>query len=98
MYLCGLCVKRSARALGLIEGDRMEQLLNHGALLDQAAKELTEREELISRQTNDLAAQTRRIDALEELLQQERTQTQTHRHLAGLIQEHARQFVNGGTA
>jgi hypothetical protein len=98
IYICGLCVKRSARALGLIEGDRMEQLLNHGALLDQAAKELTEREELVNRQATDLAAQTRKIEALEELLQQERDRAATHKHLAEMIQEHSRQLVNGGSA
>ena len=98
VYVCALCVKRCARVLGLIKGPRMEQLLNHGELLDEAAKALGERDAVIAQQMTDLAAAHRKAEALEELLQQERDNAATRRHLAEMISESSKQLLQAGAA
>lgn len=91
IYVCGSCVKLSALELGLIEGERMEQLLAAGDELDAASAAIRERDVLIERQMADLATAARRTEALEELLSQERDQVKTHQHLFDVIEQSARQ-------
>ena len=72
VYLCRMCVTRSARALGLIKGAEHERLMAAGDELEQAAREVETRQEIIDRQTvtlgqneERLRAQTAYIDQLQ---------------------------------
>jgi hypothetical protein len=89
LYVCGNCVKLCALELGLIDGERMQQLLKAGDLLDEAAVALKDRDALIERQMADLATLTRKAEALEELLTQERDRVKTHGHLFDVIEQSA---------
>lgn len=99
IYVCGQCAKLCALELGLIEGERMEQLLAAGDQLEADALAIAERDQLIERQMADLATLARRAEALEELLAQERDAVKTQQHLFDVIEQSARQgrqAANGG--
>lgn len=81
VYLCSSCVRLAARCLGFVKGERMTELLKAGALLDEAKKEAEQREGIMAEQLNELAARGRKIEALEELLQQARDAESTRRKL-----------------
>lgn len=91
IYVCGNCTKLCALELGLIEGERMEQLLQAGDLLDAAGTAIKERDALIEQQMGNVAALTRKSEALEELLQQERDVVKTQGHLFDVIEQSAKQ-------
>lgn len=92
-YICALCVSRCAKALGLVKGERMAELLKAGELLDGARKEIDARDQRIEQQLTTSAADRRKIEALSELLEQERADAQTRRRLAEMIHENSRQLV-----
>lgn len=99
IYVCGNCVKLCALELGLVDGERMSQLLDAGVQLEADATAIAERDGLIERQMADLATLARRAEALEELLSQERGVVKTQQHLFDVIEQSARQgrqAVNGG--
>lgn len=96
IYVCASCVKSCAKQLGLVKGERMEELLNAGALLDAARKDLAERDALIESQMGDLAGRARKIDALEELLQQARDRDKTRQHLIEMQHELSGQLLGVG--
>ena len=43
IYVCALCTKRAATALGLVEGKRADELADAAKLLEQAKSEIGER-------------------------------------------------------
>ena len=97
LYLCQMCLKRAARAMGLVKGDRMESLMKSGELLDEAERSAVEREALIEKQIAELAARARRIEALNELLQQEQNDKRTQRAMLESINEQSRQLLTVGS-
>src|SRR5580765_4255381 len=54
IYLCRLCVTRSARALGLVKGAEHERLQLAADELIQAEREVAERQAMIERTTSSL--------------------------------------------
>lgn len=99
IYVCALCVKRCAKQLGLVKGERMESLLKAGDLLDASTKEVEQLNALIQNQMAENASIRRKNEALEELLQQERDTRLTQRHLLETINESSRTLLatgNGG--
>jgi hypothetical protein len=93
LYVCSLCATRIGRALGLLKGERHTQLLKAGDLLTEAAKGIEERDKQIETQMAELAARARKIEALEELLNQARDSERTKRHLLESINESSRQLL-----
>lgn len=89
IYFCSQCVKLAALELGLIDGSRMEELLAADAKLAVSDKAGAEKDLIIQKQMADLAAATRKAEALEELLQQERDRGMTHKHLFDMIEQSA---------
>lgn len=90
VYICALCVKRCAKQLGLVKGERMEELLKAGELLDEATKTAAAREQVIEQQLQVNAHLRRTNEALEVLLQKERDAKLTQRHLIDTMNETSR--------
>lgn len=90
IYVCGQCAKLCALELGLIEGERMEQLLAAGDQLEADALAITERDRQIEEQLSELAARARKVEALDELLQQARDAERTLQRQLELINEMSR--------
>lgn len=93
LYVCELCVTLCARAFGLVKGERMTELLKAGKLLDAARTDITDRDGRIEQQIAELAARARKIEALEELLQQGRDKERTQRAQLESINEQSRQLL-----
>lgn len=91
IYVCSQCLGLMALEMGLVEGDRMAELNQAGDRLDEQARTITQRDAALQTQLGELAARARKIEALEELLAQERGTVQTQRHLLELINENAKQ-------
>lgn len=93
IYVCARCVKLAARTLGLVKGERMDELLKAGDLLDVARVAADDREKMIQSQIAELAARARKIEALEELLQQERDAARTRQAQLETISETSRALL-----
>jgi hypothetical protein len=65
VYLCRMCVTRSARALGLIKGAEHERLQEAADELVQAGREIAERQEIIDRTASALGEAEGRIVTLQ---------------------------------
>jgi hypothetical protein len=96
IYLCSQCLKLAALELGLIEGDRMEELTNADQLLEQAQRDIAGRDAQIEAQFVELAAQKQRADAFETLLEQERAVVKTQARLFETISEQVAQGIPAG--
>lgn len=91
IYLCSRCLGLCALEMGLVEGDRMEELSRSGEILDEQARAIADRDESLQTQLAELAQRARKIEALEELLAQERGTVRSQRHLLETINESAKQ-------
>lgn len=99
IYLCKLCVKRSARPFGFMPGKRMDELENASLELEQKDKELAEAHRRNEKQTAANADLSRRLDEQATLLEHYRGLNEQYKHLAGIVAENARELVstaNGG--
>lgn len=70
IYLCRLCVTRSARVLGLVKGDEMTRLQDAADELAQQQREATERQEIIDRMTRTAGEREQKLQALEAYIEQ----------------------------
>lgn len=93
IYLCRMCVTRSARALGMVKGDEMVRLQNAADELDQATKEIESRDALLKTMTETAADRDRRIAAQDEYIDTLRAKEAERRHLAELIASNARELT-----
>lgn len=82
VYVCELCVSRLARAAGLIEGDRFNQLVQASATLAQAEREISQRETQIERMQQKLKDKGARIAELERDVEHKRGEIATLQHIA----------------
>lgn len=97
LYVCELCVSRLARAAGLIEGDRHNQLIEASQSLAQAEREIANRETQIEGMNNKIKARNARIVELEAKLEVEHNETLRLQHIAGEMQRNALQLAEGIT-
>jgi peptidoglycan hydrolase CwlO-like protein len=65
IYLCRMCVTRSARALGIIKGAEHERLEHAADELAQAEKEISERQGIIDRTATTLGQAEGKIVTLQ---------------------------------
>ena len=65
VYLCRMCVTRSARALGLIKGAEHERLEQAADELLQAEREIAERQGIVDRVTSSLGQAEGKIVTLQ---------------------------------
>ena len=93
VYLCRLCTSRAARALGLIKGDEHTRLANVAEELEQAAKEISDRQRLIERLTKSNADKEQKITGQQAYIETLSNDITQMRHLAGLVATSAKEMV-----
>jgi hypothetical protein len=93
VYVCELCVTLLARCLGMTKGKRHTELLQAGKRLDEAEKQLADRDTTLAAQLDEIVELKARIEGLDALLQFEKDQASAGRHLFEIIQEQARAGV-----
>lgn len=89
VYVCRSCVTLAARVLGLIKGERHLELQNAADLLSAKQKELADRDQAIQQHLQELSTRRDRINALDTLLEQERSTVATQKHALDLVVETA---------
>jgi hypothetical protein len=94
LYFCKLCVSMAARAFGMIAGPEHDKLMDAAAGLEQAEKEISDRDERLRKQTGELADRQRRIDALQVLLDDLRAKALTQKNIIGSLQENTRELAS----
>jgi hypothetical protein len=93
VYLCRLCTSRAARALGLIKGDEHTRLFNVADELEQAGKEISDRQKLIEKLTKSLAEKEQKISGQQSYIETLTSDVTQMRHLAGLVASTAKEMV-----
>lgn len=95
LYVCSQCVKWLGLELGLIDGERMDELLAADAALAVAKQEIADREQEITTMRADAAARSQKIEALNMLVQQSYDADRQRRHLLEQQHEISKQLLQG---
>lgn len=93
VYLCRLCTQRAARALGLVKGDEHTRLGDVQDLLDQAEREIDERDRLIEKMTASAAAKDQSIAGMKGYIETLTNEISQMRHLASLVATNVKEMV-----